>query len=112
MQIDVEVMGETAVVRVGGELDLREADAFRRALEGLLADGRVKHLVLNLEGLAYIDSSGLGVILGRYRALHRRGGRISLVGLRPQVRRIMELSGILRIMPEFGDEATALATGV
>lgn len=112
MEIDVEVMGESAVVRVAGELDLREADSFRRVLEGLLADGRVTHLVLNLERLAYIDSSGLGVILGRYRGLQRRGGRVSLVGLQPQVRRIMELSGILRIMPEFGDEATALAADV
>lgn len=111
MQLDVEVMGNAAVVRVRGELDLQQADAFRRTLEEVLADGRVEHLVLNFGGVTYIDSSGLGVILGRYRTLTRRGGRVSLVALRPQVRRIVELSGLLRIMPEFADEQAALASG-
>jgi len=109
MILQLEENGSSLVARLAGEIDLQVADRLRSALDGALGEKPVRHLVLDLSGVSLIDSSGLGVILGRYRHLLQRGGRISLVGMRPLVKRVMELSGLLTIMREYASEGEALA---
>jgi len=91
--------GDVLLVRLTGELDQCSASGIRRDLDALLDDPRVRHLVLDLAGMPFMDSSGLGVILGRYRELRQRGGTVSLMRLSPQVKRIYDLSGMARIIP-------------
>lgn len=109
MDLDLEISRDILLARPRGELDLGVADALREALEGALGENAVRHLVINLARVSFIDSSGLGVILGRYKRLAGAGGRVSLVGAQPQVRRILELSGLLRIMSEYASEEEAIA---
>ncbi|SHK05694.1 anti-sigma F factor antagonist [Desulforamulus aeronauticus] len=109
MHLDMDYQQQdTLVVRLGGDMDLGVADKLRIALDKQLAEKRIRYLVLNLSRVTFIDSSGLGVILGRYKRLHHTGGRVILVGAQPQVKRILELSGLLQIMEEYPDENRAL----
>ncbi|MCL6560524.1 MAG: anti-sigma F factor antagonist [Firmicutes bacterium] len=108
MQIDIEMMDETMVVRPSGELDLAVADSLRGTLEEALDGQPVRNLVFNLARVTFIDSSGLGVLLGRYKRVSRNGGHVYIVGAQPQVRRIIELSGLFRIMGEYPSEVEAL----
>lgn len=108
MQMDMEHKPNTLLVRLAGELDLGVADKLRLALDKQLSEKRVKYLVLNLSRVTFVDSSGLGVILGRYKRLSPEGGKVVLVGAQPQVKRILELSGLLQIMDVCQDEANAL----
>lgn len=109
MDLHAEVRGATLLARVAGEIDLAVADTLRSALDREL-DGNagIRHIVINLYGVNYIDSSGLGVLLGRYKRISRNGGSVFIVGAQPQVRRIIEMSGLLRIMQECSSEADAL----
>ncbi|WP_003542572.1 anti-sigma F factor antagonist [Desulfotomaculum nigrificans] len=109
MHLDIEHKENTLLVRLGGELDLGVADELRLALDKLLHEKKAKHLILNLSRVTFIDSSGLGVILGRYKRLVQQGGQIILVGAQPPVKRILELSGLLQIMQDCPDETQALA---
>jgi anti-sigma F factor antagonist len=109
LDLDLEYRQGTLFVRPRGELDLSVTDRFRGILEENLAKNAVNHLVFNLSRVSFIDSSGLGVILGRYKKLARQGGRVSLVGAQPQVRRILVLSGLLTVMPEYRSEEEAVA---
>ena len=109
MILQVEDKGCSLVARLTGEIDLQVADALRTALDRAMGERGTRHLVLNLSRVSLIDSSGLGVILGRYRRLLHSGGRVGLVGLAPTVRRVLELSGLLRIMREYASEGEALA---
>ncbi|GAB6182151.1 anti-sigma F factor antagonist [Desulfotomaculum defluvii] len=109
MHLDMEQQQDTLLVRLGGEMDFGVADKMRKALDNELVDRRAKNLVLNLSRVTFIDSSGLGVILGRYKRLANCGGKVILVGAQPQVRRILELSGLVQIMEEYPDESMALA---
>ncbi len=95
---------DVLLVRLTGELDQCSASGIRRDLDALLSDPRVRHLVIDMEGMPFMDSSGLGVILGRYRALSLRGGTVSLMHLSPQVRRVYDLSGMARIIPVIGEK--------
>lgn len=105
MRIECETQGRNLVVRLNGELDLLTADAFRQTVERALDRSGAKNLFLNLEGVTFIDSSGLGVILGRFKRISQIRGRMGIIGPTPGVRPILELSGIFRIIPILESEA-------
>ena len=108
MLLDVELKQDTLVVRPSGELDLGVADYLRGALEEALNQEQVRNIVFNLARVSFVDSTGLGVLLGRYKRVSRNGGKVFIVSPQPQVRRILDLSGLLRIMSEFPSENEAL----
>ncbi|MCY0877639.1 MAG: anti-sigma factor antagonist [Firmicutes bacterium] len=98
MTIIHSVHRQSVHVRIKGDLDLKTADALRESLDQLIDRYRDKDLVLDLEDVAFMDSSGLGVILGRYRRLAQQGRRLRLEGVRPAVKVVLELAGIDSIM--------------
>jgi stage II sporulation protein AA (anti-sigma F factor antagonist) len=108
LKITTEIKQRTLIVRVEGELDMHVATMFRTTVEEALEKSGVKNLILNLADVTFIDSSGLGVILGRYKRISQQGGKMSAVQLQPQVEKIFELSGLLRIMKLYPTELQAL----
>ncbi len=108
MLLDIELKNNTLVVRPSGDLDLGVADHLRETLEDTLNQGQVRNLIFNLAKVSFVDSSGLGVLLGRYRRVTKNGGRVFIVSPQPQVRKVLDLSGLLRIMNEFPSESEAL----
>jgi len=98
MEVLLEEREGVLVARVSGELDAQNAAEFRQKLEhGLLKSGAL-NLVLDLARVSFIDSSGLGVILGRYKELKPRGGKVLIAEARPKVLRILELSGLFKLV--------------
>ena len=87
----------TTVV-IAGELDHCAAPQIRRMLDDLLQDPTVQHLVLDLENLTFMDSSGIGVLLGRLRTLQSRGGSLSVKNMQPPVEKLFRLSGMHRVI--------------
>lgn len=108
MLLDIEFKQDTLVVRPGGELDLSVADFIRNNLEESLDREPARNIVFNLSKVSFVDSSVLGVLLGRYKRVAKNGGKIFIVSPQPQVRKILELSGLFRIMGESDSEAEAL----
>lgn len=108
MLLDVEMKKDTLLVRPNGELDLGVADRFRRTLDETIEKGKARNLVFNLTRVSFVDSSGLGVLLGRYKRVSKNGGKVFIVSPQPQVRKVLDLSGLLRIMNEYSNENEAL----
>lgn len=98
MQESCQLGKDGLLFKIKGELDLKCADALRKRLDQEIRKSGAKHLILDFAGVSFIDSSGLGVILGRYRKLAPLGGKISIRNCNNQVYRIMEISGLTRIM--------------
>ena len=90
--------GDRAVVQLAGELDHCCAQSVRRELDGMLADPSLHHLTLDFSGVNFMDSSGIGVVLGRYRILRDRGGTLSVAHMKGHVARIFRMSGMDRII--------------
>lgn len=88
---------EVTVV-IAGELDHFAAPQIRRKLDEMLMDTAVTHMVLDLENLTFMDSSGIGVLLGRLRALQARGGSLSVKNMQPPVEKLFRLSGLHRVI--------------
>ncbi|MFA5882136.1 MAG: anti-sigma factor antagonist [Eubacteriales bacterium] len=108
MKLDFTVDKKTLIVRVSGELDLLVADEFRQEVDALMEKNCTDNIVLNLGGVRFIDSSGLGGILGRYKKVTMRGGKLAIVTAPVQVKRILEMSGILSIAGLYESENEAL----
>lgn len=81
-----------------GDLDLHTVKGIREQVDAALEKSGARTLLLDLSRVSFMDSSGLGFILGRYRCLREKGGKVILVAPRAQVRRVLELSGVGRIM--------------
>ncbi len=97
------------ILRLAGELDLRGAQVLRRRAETALYRHGTWRLVLNLKKVGFLDSSGLGALLARHRALTLRGGALVLVAPQPHVRAVLQLSGLAGILPVAPTEERALA---
>jgi stage II sporulation protein AA (anti-sigma F factor antagonist) len=104
--VDVELrqVGNTLVVRIGGELDMLLADYLRDEIDTRLEKQGVRNLILNLEKVSFIDSSGLGVIIGRYKKVKALKGKIFIVGAHPPVDKILHFSGVNKLVPMYNSE--------
>lgn len=97
----------TLSVHVKGELDLVTAHEFRESVDKMIEEMAAVNLIIDLTDVNFIDSSGLGVILGRFRKITANDGKIVLTGLNPNLKRILELSGILSFIPVSTNETEA-----
>ena len=88
------------VVELTGELDLFTAPLLRDVLLGVSSDGKY-FLAVELSGLAFLDSSGLGVLIGAAKRANAGGGGLCLVGARESVLRVLRITGLTRVMPAF-----------
>lgn len=95
-----ETDGDTRRLRLRGELDLATVEKLRVAIEQCLGGSR--HLVLDLSGLAFIDSSGLRELYRATTASGRDGWRLELVGAQGDVLQTIRMSGMDRVLPLAG----------
>ncbi len=98
MELNVKRKGQRITVHLKGELDHHSVEGVRAHLDQWIADPTVIELVLNMEQVQFMDSSGLGMVLGRYRTLHARGGRLLLSGVPLPIDRIFKMSGIYALV--------------
>lgn len=99
MALKLEKKGATLRVMVQGDFDMKISDRIKKEIDCVLDREMIHQVVFDLSFVPFIDSSGLGVILGRYRKLMPLGGKVSLVGANKQVYRILEISGFTKVMP-------------
>ncbi len=86
------------------DLDQHNVDRIRARLDALIDECGSNELVFDFSKVSFMDSSGIGMIMGRYRRLLSRNGIIRAVGVNPSVARIMKYSGLYQILrPEFAE---------
>ena len=88
---------DSATVKLKGEIDHHSASVLRRELDELICRLRPKKLMLDLSGVDFMDSSGLGLIMGRYTLLDSLGGETVLLNPTEGIRKILDLAGFSRI---------------
>ena len=103
----IRQVGEISVVEVTGKLTSFESGALGSSIAQLLKEGR-KLILLNLSGLVYLDSSGIGDLVQAYMSVIKRGGEMKVVGLTDKVEEILKITQLYQIFPEFQDERSAL----
>ncbi|KAB8138426.1 anti-sigma F factor antagonist [Gracilibacillus oryzae] len=103
-------MENVLIVRLDGELDHHSAARLKIEWQEKIQKHQIKHVVLNLANLHFMDSSGLGVVLGRYKEVQQLGGEMVVCSISPAVKRLFDMSGLFKIVRLEQDEAFALLT--
>ncbi|WP_435748128.1 STAS domain-containing protein [Nocardioides sp. SYSU DS0663] len=97
LTLSVSREGDWAVVQARGEIDLATVGAFRTALQDLMVEGAVQ-VAVDLSGVSFIDSSALGALVAAHRRARGLGGSLAIAGPQPPVARILELTGLDRVL--------------
>lgn len=107
--VEITDSGGASLVSVTGELDALTAGQLDAALAPLLADDDPRGLVLDLSGVDFMDSSGLGICIKAIKAVREKGAEVSFVVTSTRVRRVFEVTGIDQAVVVAADPASALA---
>lgn len=100
MALEWKMEKDTLTIYPQGDLDLVSAKKVKDSLESILCSrGGLKNLIMNLTEVRFIDSSGLGMLIGCYKLMHGRQGKMMICDANDNVYRILELSGIKKLMP-------------
>lgn len=111
MNLEKKIERLTLLLRLDGELDMHTASMVRQAIDHEIDKRGIRTVILNFQNVQFVDSSGLGVILGRYKKLLPLGGKLKITNVLPHVYKIMELSGLPKIISFYSDEAQAFEEG-
>jgi anti-sigma B factor antagonist len=108
MQIEERVVGDVTILDLKGKITLGEGDeALKDKINSLTLQNR-KQILLNLEGVPYIDSAGLGEVVRTYTTVSRQGGQLKLVNLTKRIEDLLSITKLLTVFETFESEAEAL----
>jgi anti-sigma B factor antagonist len=109
VKISARRVENATILDVSGNIDMSNSPEMRKALLAEIRDKAVSRVVLNLTGVAYIDSSGVASLVEGLKAARDRGSRFMLFGLSDAPREVLKISRLLKLFEVYDDEAQAMA---
>jgi anti-sigma B factor antagonist len=110
MTITERIVGDVNVIDIKGSITFgKDAELLRDKINSLLQQG-YKKLLLNLAHVDYIDSAGLGEIVGTFATVRRQGGALKLLGLTSRIRDLLSITKLLTVFETFDSEGEALSS--
>ncbi|HAR62278.1 MAG: hypothetical protein DKM50_12800 [Candidatus Margulisiibacteriota bacterium] len=108
LKIDVKREQNVPVITLAGEVDVYTYPQLKTAISDIIETGE-KDMIINLEGVKYIDSTGLGVLASGANKLAKNNGFINIICTKPQIKKIFEVSGLTQAnFRMFDDEKVAI----
>jgi len=112
MQLEIRERnsGDVVLLDLSGRITIGEGSVqLRDSVGNLLSAGRQK-IVLNLEGVTYVDSSGIGELVSRYTTTKNQGGQLKLLKLPKKIKDLLMITKLLTVFEIYEDEETALSS--
>lgn len=97
MSVVINVTGEVVTARLFGEIDHHSAREIREAIDSSVGLNMPTLLVLDFTGVSFMDSSGIGLVMGRYRNLIKLGSELHITGAAPNINKMLRLAGIEKL---------------
>jgi len=110
LQVKFTNKGSTLVISIIGEIDHHSAEYIRDKIDAQMMKSTTRNIVFDLSRVGFMDSSGIGVVVGRYKNISKLDGKAAIVNPNAQIRKILEISGIQRIIPIFGSVDEAISS--
>ncbi|CCX88509.1 stage II sporulation protein [Clostridium sp. CAG:590] len=102
------VKGETLIIYLPEELDHHTADKIRECTDELFVCKKIRDVIFDYQNTGFMDSSGIGLIMGRYREVKYLKGDVYIVGVHTKIARILEISGLYRVAKQMNNVDEAL----
>lgn len=104
MNVDIKTEGNYAVALLSGEIDHHNAKEIREELDKFIISNQPKELAIDFGDISFMDSSGIGLIMGRYKLISECGGRLIVKNPQQYIKRVLKISGIERIVKIINDK--------
>lgn len=98
MNIIFRKQKDSLIFELFGELDEYHADYTRKSLDKKIMEEKCNNIIFDMAGLTFMDSTGIGVLLGRYKLIKKRGLSASIANCNKQIDKVLSMSGIYTIM--------------
>lgn len=98
MGVQMDIQGRVLIAAISGELDHLQAERLRAQIDASFEKSTCKHIILDMTKVSFMDSSGIGMIIGRYKNAEKRGGQLTLANMSDALSRLFELSGLAKII--------------
>lgn len=98
MYLNFDKKDEKLVVSLIGELDHHSAEEVRVKIDDRIDRDNIKKVILNFNGVTFMDSSGIGVVIGRYKKMQNRSGKLCVTEINKTVNKVFEISGMYKII--------------
>lgn len=108
LQMEFYMLDSTLVVVLMGEIDHHTCVAIRQAVDRNYQKKRAKNLLFDFEKVTFMDSSGIGMLMGRYRLAAIGGGRTGLYNVPKDIERILNMSNVCKLMKAYSNKQEAL----
>ncbi len=107
-EMKLGVIDNTLVIKFIGDVDNLVCTSYKSRLETLINENKYKKVIMDFSNVTFIDSSGLGLILGRYNQLKKYNGNLYMSGVNAQTEKIFNVAGIWTIMGKYDSVEQAL----
>lgn len=104
-----EARGQVLVIHLPKELDHHNCRNLKYETDLLLSENYINKILFDFSKTEFMDSSGIGILLNRYKQMERSGGSIALYGAGFQIRRVLSIGGISNLVPHYETKEAALA---
>ncbi len=94
MNVTIESSGNLVIAYLYGEIDHHSAVSVRERIDNTLSYIKPNHLILDFKNVSFMDSSGIGLVMGRYRIMQSFKGTLEIRNVTPKTKKIMELAGL------------------
>ncbi len=110
--MDVKLLkkGTTLVIRIMEDMDHHSAQYLRQKIDSEIIKATVKNIIFDFSKVNFMDSSGIGIVVGRYKNIQKLNGRAAIVNANPKIMQIFEMSGVLKIIPVYSDLDDAISS--
>lgn len=97
MPVIIETEENTVIARLSGEVDHHASRSLREDIDLAVERHHPAALILDFDGVTFMDSSGIGLVMGRYKKIKQYGGRIVIENTGSQIKKVMRLAGLDRL---------------
>ncbi|MFL0251743.1 anti-sigma F factor antagonist [Clostridium neuense] len=98
MNLEFEIKNDKLIATIIGELDHHSSDEIRNRIDDRIDRGGYKKVILDFSNVTFMDSSGIGVIIGRYKKLKLLNSNLCIANVNKSIKKVFELSGIFKII--------------
>lgn len=106
--VDYQILRRSLILHVGSELDDHEAKKIKSLTDMIFRKGTVKNIILDFTDTKFMDSAGIGMMIGRYKETDIHGGKLCIVNPSKNIERLVRLSGLYHLVYEFESMEEAL----
>ncbi len=108
MDLAFEIRDKNLIVKLNGELDHHTAEEVREEIDQKIEQNNIKNIIFDFKDMKFMDSSGIGVVIGRYKKVNKLDGQAAVVNMNSHIERIFKMSGLFNIIMRFESKEQAI----